>query len=124
MPINYDLTNIKDHETICWREMPDGKYRMDAVLETLIMLMPVISYHVDPGCLTARNLPAIAMRLLAAQGVNGALLKDTEGKEHCITPAMLAPFVGLKTNATSYVTDGELMKQWTQSVKERLREGR
>ena len=36
MSLNWDITKIKDSETLCWETTEDGESQMSAITETLI----------------------------------------------------------------------------------------
>lgn len=118
MSLDWDLTRIKDHETVCWHvetdpeeikrikrafmvtysELPDGSLKvMESVTNVLILAM------VQLGCkgeITEKNVEQVIDQMALLQRDTGALLLRSEGGPFYVTPADVRKHIGLRTNVT------------------------
>jgi len=92
MSLNWDIRNIKDNETVCRDE--DGS--LAAITEILILA----TMSVGIGALTDKSWMDFYVRLNVIQR-EGALLRDSDGKDVYITPANVKAHIGLRTNVTN-----------------------
>jgi hypothetical protein len=59
MSLNYSLTDIKDHETLCWAELEDGRVRMKPRTEEIIFSCMAV----EIGKITEENYKEFYYRL-------------------------------------------------------------
>lgn len=114
MSLDWDLTNIKDNETVCWipdptDDMPDA-VSMNPVTEALIWA----TLAVDIGRLTEENLDEFAYRLHFWERMfSPYLIENGKGRE--MTYKEIKAHVGLSTNVMN-ISRAQWMKKNTRSI--------
>lgn len=90
MSLNWNLSNVADHETLCWTcADANGEQHMKPVTELLIFATMAVGMRK----ITASNVPIFASRLTIYEALFGAF---GSGR---ITVEDIANHVGLETNA-------------------------
>ena len=106
-PLSWDLSEIKNHEQVCWIETDDerkanGKprFRLNPVTETLIfMTMPV-----RLGSITQANADDFYARVKIMEKLDGPFLhgfRDGKRQDRFFTPQDIQAHIGLGCNVTS-----------------------
>lgn len=100
MSLNYDLSKIKDSDTVCWTPDPDrpDKKIMNPVTQALIFGAMAIGI----GEITPRTAAEFWQRVAIEEKVNGAWLKQVDDNDNRtdrpLTPADIYAHLGLVTN--------------------------
>lgn len=105
MALNWDLTKIKDFETVCFRTDAEGNRKLNPVTESMIWL----TMHLGIGGLTKRHAPEFAKRLNVYQGIFGPILFNESGPAYLGAEEVYA-HIGLTTNV-SHETRSKFMKR-------------
>lgn len=118
MALNWDLTKIENHETLCW--VGDGDdARMNPVTEALIFL----SIPIGVPMITAENLAETWTRISMWQDVQGAPLAGPGGIDQFLIPEDIRAHIGLKTNASALTVtkfNSNLIKALREHAKHRF----
>jgi hypothetical protein len=118
MSLNWDLSKIKDQETLCWVGVADDA-PMNPITEALIFA----SIAIGTPMITAENVAEAYTRLSMWQDVVGALVVDVGGADRFVTPDDVRAHIGLKTNASAYTTakfNGYIIKALREQAKRRF----
>ena len=110
MALTWDLTNIKDNETVCWIENEDGTVTMNPVTNALIMT----SMMTNIGEITDKTAPEVYARVHMYEAVHGTFLIKIEDEKRVnvyMTPKDVRAHIGLKTNVWPMETRAKWMKR-------------
>ena len=115
MSLNYNLTNIPDHESICYREI-NGETHLAPLTTSLIFSTMLI----DMDSITEENAVEFLARCEMAARIYDAFLQmqNTDTGEIInkhYTLEMIRSHIGLKTNANNYTR-----KQWLKDLPKRI----
>lgn len=100
MALNWDISRVKDHETVCFVGEGD-KRRMHGTTETLIWATMIFGQN----SITEKNWEEFLFRAKFYERLNGGLRTDWSGGEPrpvCLTADEIKAHIGLGTNATNY----------------------
>jgi len=92
MSLNFNLSQIKDHETFCW----NAQGQINPVTQTLIFL----TMFTGLNKITPSNFGEFLRRVMLWERVYGALLMD-DGWDRPITADDITAHIGLSTNASA-----------------------
>lgn len=109
MSLNWDLTKIKNSDTICWEKDENDNSKLNAVTESLIWLTMGVGY----GTITEDNASDFYSRVAMYEKLFGTMLsywKDSEKISVPITPEDIHNHIGLSTNV-SKDTDASFRKR-------------
>lgn len=91
MSLDFQLSNIKDYKTKCWRE--DGE--INAITNTLIFGTMIVGINE----ITNKNWKEFYARIHLSERVNGNYLHDSDRKPRYINEQDIKDHIGLATNA-------------------------
>lgn len=92
MSLNWDVSNVKDKDSVCWVGEGD-KRRLSGTTETLILLSPALGL----GEISETSWPLWYARLVALEAANGP--SRTDGKDGIyFTVDEVRQHIGLKIN--------------------------
>jgi hypothetical protein len=109
MSLNYNLTKIKNHDTVCFRIDSDGEERMRPVTNLLIWS----TMSVDLGEITAKNVDEWLFRLKAI-----GLIYQEESQLK-VTREQLVAHIGLTTNVFPNKTRAQFLKNCAERISRR-----
>lgn len=115
MSLDWDLSAIKDHETLCWLPDPNGN---DGVMLNPITHAIILStLNVGIGEITEWNALEFYTRLSMAERVYGPMLTNHDEESDTFEPRYLTAaevraHIGLRTNVFPKVTDAA----WLENV--------
>lgn len=121
MSLDWNLTEIENHEEVCWIDDGHGGHRLSPVTETLILM----TIPLGMTAITPATVEEYATRIAMIQDVDGGLLLGTDPEtgdrtDVRVTTADVYAHVGLRTNASSR-TRGSFLKTVYDTVKDRVR---
>ena len=133
MSLDWDITKIKNEETVCWYTVPkeeadafikenrgkvygptysqndDGSIKvMKGVTQSFIFTMMALGCD---GKITEENVDLVIEQMAILQKVGGALLQDGKDNDVCITAKDVRDHIGLKTNAFGKSTKKRAFKE-------------
>lgn len=104
MSLDWDITNVPDHEENCWiptgETRPDGTptVRLHPVTEMLIFATMIVGMRE----ITKTNADKFYARVYTEERLSGSWLIGPNGEQAYITPAQVWAHIGLRTNASEY----------------------
>ena len=120
MALNWDLTQIKNSETLCWTpsKEEEGKFQMHGVTEVLIWSTMLVGF----SKITEKNYKDFHRRLIEWEVVAGGMLmfweKDKETPSNRMpTLQEVQAHIGLTTNASTKTN-----RQWTANLGTQVKE--
>lgn len=105
MSLNYDLTSIKDHESVCF---------IGGNLNTVTEGIIFSSMTVGLGEITPKNVDEWMIRLTMADKLFGTILK-LDGQQRSLTRQEIEAHIGLKTNVRN-----EKRPSWSKRMTEQF----
>jgi hypothetical protein len=111
MSLNWNLTNIKNYEELCWQKNEDDTVKLNVVTESLIF----IGMAIGIGKITEDNASEVFGRISMYEKLFGATMCvfNDKGKEQVfITPEDVNAHIGLSTNV-SKETEASFRKRMT-----------
>tara|TARA_R110000824_G_scaffold240332_1_gene428969 strand:+ start:381 stop:836 length:456 start_codon:yes stop_codon:yes gene_type:complete len=115
MSLNWDITKIKDSETLCWETTEDGESQMSAITETLIWA--TMFCYMDS--ITQKNYKDFHRRLIELEIVTGTGLISLRNKQtdemSSRSPRLkeVEAHIGLSTNGSRKTT-----REWSSHLKQ------
>jgi hypothetical protein len=97
MRLIWDLSNIKNYESVCWVDGDEGDIRLNPVTETLIYA----TLSVGLGSITEKNLDEFVGRFRVMERLQGPFMRNGDGSDSRLTDDELAAHVGLVTNVSN-----------------------
>jgi hypothetical protein len=110
MPLNWNVTDVKNHKRVMYSKNEDGTYKMKPIYETIILSTMIVGMR----GITEKNYEKFFNRLRLVESVNGAFFFETKrGKHHprYIKKEEIKKMIGLKTNA-SELTRNKFLKRF------------
>jgi hypothetical protein len=109
MSLNYNLTKIKNHDSVCFSVNRDGEKTMRGI--TNLLIWSTIS--VDLGEITAKNVDEWLFRLKAV----GLIYQDENQMK--VTREQLIAHIGLTTNVFPNKTRAQFLKRCAERISNR-----
>lgn len=109
MSLNYNLTKIKNHDTVCFSVDSKGEERMRSITNLLIWS----TMSVDLGEITAKNIDEWLFRLKAI-----GLIYQEESQLN-VTREQLVAHIGLSTNVFPNKTRAQFLKNCAERISRR-----
>ena len=106
MSLNWDITNVKDHKSVCWLPDPEGEINPKTG-EVYVMMNPVTkalifaTMSVDIGRITEDNADEFYARLGFFRQLWGPFVANDDGSPREITPQDVQAHIGLVTNVNT-----------------------
>lgn len=118
MSLDWELSEIKNKDEVCWVVDVDGNKRMSFTTETLLLLSPVVGL----GRLQENNWHKWYKRLYMLEVVNGpsraGVDKNGNRVEVRIAPEEVRAHIGLKTNVIDE-SDSRFAKRLQQMLRDK-----
>ena len=112
MSLNWNISEIKDSDALCWREV-NGETQLAPTTECMIWATMIV----DIGEITEKNAMRFAERLYQWETIVGTISSDGER----LTFADVKAHIGLRTNVIT-TSDAKWRKRISSKLEEKARE--
>ena len=120
MSLDWNLTKIADHETLCWNTHADGKRFLHPTTHAMILLTPVLG--IAPR--DEKQAKEFWTRLAIYQSLFGSMVRDERGEYVWITEDDVKAHTGLHTNVFPTTPRGKWVNHITTCFENEIRHTR